>query len=60
MSKFCESAPSLIRRGLDKVLTAIGGATLTLSLIEAIGPTPLRVTHHESALAVDIFRLEHA
>ena len=59
-SKFCESTPGLLRRGLDRFTTAVGGATLTLSLIEAIGPTPLRIINHQTTLAVDIFRLEHA
>jgi hypothetical protein len=37
-----------------------GGASLTVSLIDAIGCTPLRVVDHETTVAVDIFRLEHA
>jgi phosphatidylethanolamine/phosphatidyl-N-methylethanolamine N-methyltransferase len=60
MSKFCESTPGLLRRAFNWFTTSVGGASLTVSLIDAIGSTPLRVTHHETAVAVDIFRLEHA
>jgi ubiquinone/menaquinone biosynthesis C-methylase UbiE len=60
MSKFCESTPGLLRRAFNWFTTSVGGVSLTVSLIDAIGSTPLRVTHHETAVAVDIFRLEHA
>jgi hypothetical protein len=51
MSKFCESTPGLLRRAFNWFTTSVGGASLTVSLIDAIGSTPLRVTHHETAAA---------
>lgn len=57
LGKFCEATPTRARRALSRALIAVGGASLTRSLTEAIGTTPLRVNHHEHSPAADIIRL---
>ncbi|WP_161606328.1 class I SAM-dependent methyltransferase [Microlunatus speluncae] len=58
LGRFYETPPGPARRALSRVLTAIGGASLTRSLTAAIGQTPLRVQHRESAGPVaDLIRL---
>lgn len=57
LGKFYESPPGPARRVASRVLTFIGGASLTLSLTTTIGETPQRVTRHEPSLVADIFQL---
>ena len=49
LGKFYETQPGPARRVASRILTTIGGASLTRSLTATIGDTPLRVDHHEPA-----------
>ncbi len=55
--KFCETPPGIGRRLASRVLTFVGGASLTRSLTATIGVTPLGITHHACTSLVDIIRL---
>jgi phosphatidylethanolamine/phosphatidyl-N-methylethanolamine N-methyltransferase len=58
LGKFYETPPGPARRAASRILTTIGGASLTLSLTAAIAETPLRVSHHETGSRLaDIIQL---
>jgi ubiquinone/menaquinone biosynthesis C-methylase UbiE len=48
LGKFYETPPGPGRRVASKIMTAIGGASLTRSLIATIAASPLDVKHHET------------
>jgi hypothetical protein len=58
LGKFYETPPGPVRMDASRVLTAIGGARLTLSLTATIAESPLRVSYRErvSGLA-DVIQL---
>ena len=61
LGKFYETPPGPGRRVASRVLTAIGGASLTRSLTATIADTPVRVSHRETASrAADVIRLTPA
>ncbi|WP_433167434.1 class I SAM-dependent methyltransferase [Kribbella sp. CA-247076] len=49
LGKFHDAEPGPGRRLASRVLTTVGGATLTRSLTATIADTPLRITRHETA-----------
>jgi ubiquinone/menaquinone biosynthesis C-methylase UbiE len=49
LGRFYETPPRLARRVASRMLTAVGGASLTRSLLATIAGTPLRVNHFEHA-----------
>jgi phosphatidylethanolamine/phosphatidyl-N-methylethanolamine N-methyltransferase len=49
LGRFYETPPGLARRLASRILTAVGGASLTRSLLATIAETPLRVNHFEHA-----------
>jgi ubiquinone/menaquinone biosynthesis C-methylase UbiE len=58
VGKFDERPPGPARKLASRILTAIGGARLTLSLTATIDDAPLRVVHRERAsAAADIIQL---
>jgi phosphatidylethanolamine/phosphatidyl-N-methylethanolamine N-methyltransferase len=57
LGTFYETAPGPLRRALSRALTAIGGASLTRSLTETIGTTPVRVALREPYRLADIIQL---